>query len=142
MDMKNSDYISDFLTFLHTLQSDCRVARLNEDEASEETQDILHRIELCNNSYEDMAEMAIGIKAVRQKRRCAKDIMTAASPMLKWAEENSKAIKSLEKCLGETRKAEQGLENRHYLAKTDIITQILGNSDSLWIKEEEAEHGA
>lgn len=134
--MKNSEYISGFLTFLYTLQSDCRVARLNEEEAGKETQDILHKIELCNNSYEDMAEMAIGIKAVRQKRRCVKDIIIAANPILKWVEENSKAIKSLEKCLGETRKAEQGLENRQYVAKTDIMTHILGHSNSLWIEEE------
>lgn len=125
--MKNSDYISGFLNFLCTLQSDYRVARLNEEEAGKETQDILHRLELGNDSYEDMAEMAIGMKAVRQKRRRSKDTITAANPMLKWAEENSKAVKSLEKCLGETRKAEQGLENRHYTAKTDILEEIFQN---------------
>lgn len=128
--MKNSDYISDFLAFLRTLQSDYRVAKLNEEEADKETQDILHRIELDNDSYDDIAKMAMGIKTIRQKRRCAKDTIVSANPALKWIEENSKAIKSLEKCLGETRKIEQGLENRHYLAKTDIVTQILGYNDN------------
>ena len=85
--------------------------------------------------------MVIALKAVRQRRREAKDIIIAAKPALKWLDENSKTLQTLDKCLGEVRKAESELDNRHYLAKTDIISEILSCKDELWIEKGEEEHG-
>lgn len=123
--MKNSEYISGFLEFLRIMGAECRVAKLDEEETDKETQDILHRLELEDDNYQDTLELATALSTIRRKRRIAKDIIAAAEPVSKWAAENSKAIKTLEQCLGETRKTENRLENRHYVAKTDILESIL-----------------
>lgn len=141
--MKNSEYIENFLDFLRTLRSDLSIAQMNEDEANKETQDILHRLELIEDSEEDTTKMVASLKTVRQKRRNAKDVIATARPVLKWADNDYsyKALQNLEKCLGEVRKAESELENRHYLAKTDIVSEALGCKDELWVKKGETKHG-
>ena len=50
--MKNSEHISSFLKFLKNIQTDYNIAQETEKEADRETQDILHRLELGNDSYQ------------------------------------------------------------------------------------------
>lgn len=71
--MKNSEHISNFLEFLRNIQTDYNIAQETEKEADRETQDILHRLELGDDGYHDMAQMSKIIKSVRLKRRKAKD---------------------------------------------------------------------
>lgn len=122
--MKNSEYISSFLKFLKDIQTDYNIALETEKEADRETQDILHRLELGNDSYHDMAQMSKIIKSVRLKRRKAKDAKTEAEPVIRWIKESPQTVRALEQLLGEVRKAEKYNSNRHYINKTGILDEI------------------
>lgn len=125
MNEKKSDSIADFLKFLRDVQTEYHIAVQTQYEADEETQDLLHRLELKNDSYHDMAKMAKAMKGIRCKRRAAKDVKIEAEPIIQWLADNDKFIKSLERLLGEVRKAEKSIMNRHYIDKTDILKEIL-----------------
>ncbi len=122
--MKNSEHIASFLKFLRDIQTEYNIALDTEKEADKETQDILHRLELGNDGYHDMAEMSKLIKSVRQKRRKAKDAKTEAEPIIQWVKETPKFSSSLEKLLGEVRRAEKSNTNRYYTNKTDVLEGI------------------
>ena len=122
--MKNSEHISSFLKFLKDIQTDYNIALETEKEADRETQDILHRLELGNDSYHDMAQMSKIIKSVRLERRKAKDAKTEAEPVMRWLKESPQTVRVLEQLLGEVHKAEKYNSNRHYTNKTDILNGI------------------
>lgn len=122
--MKNSEHISSFLKFLKEIQTDYNIALETEKEADRETQDILHRLELGNDSYHDMAQMSKIMKSVRLERRKAKDAKTEAEPVIRWIKESPQTVRALEQLLGEVRKAEKYNSNRHYANKTDILDGI------------------
>lgn len=124
--MKNSEHISNFLKFLKNIQTDYNIAQEIEKEADRETQDILHRLELGNDSYHTMAQMSKTIKSVRLKRRTAKDAKTEAEPVMRWLKESPQTVRALEQLLGDVRKAEKYNSNRHYTNKTDILEGIDG----------------
>lgn len=54
----------------------------------------------------------------RRKRREAKDAIAETSPVVAWLEDNRAVVKSLERLLGEVRKAERIAENRIYTPRT------------------------
>ena len=119
--MKNSEHISSFLKFLKDIQTDYNIALETEKEADRETQDILHRLELGNDSYHDMARMSKTLKSVRLERRKAKDARSEAEPVIRWIKENQQSIHTLEQLLGGVRKVEKSNTNRHYTNKTGIL---------------------
>lgn len=122
--MQNSEYISNFLKFLRESKMNYQIASEHENKANSETQDILHRMELKSDSYHNMAKMAKRLKQVRQERREAKDIKEVTEPILKWIREYEKIIRTLELILGDVRKAEERVKNRHYIEKTDVLKEI------------------
>ena len=122
--MKNSEYIASFLKYLRDIQTEYNIALATEEEAARETQDILHRLELGEDSYHDMARMSKIIKSVRLKRRKAKDTKAETEPVIRWIKENPQFMHRLEQLLGEVRKAEKSNINRHYSNKTDVLDGI------------------
>ncbi len=122
--MKNSEHISNFLKFLKNIQTDYNIALETEKEADRETQDILHRLELGNDSYHTMAQMSKTIKSVRMERRKAKDARSEAEPVIRWLKESPQSVHALEQLLGEVRKIEKSNTNRHYTNKTGILDGI------------------
>jgi len=120
-----SSNIENFLDFLKEVQQDYNIALSIEEETNAETQDLLHNLELNQNSYHDMAKAAKVLKEVRQKRRQAKDIQLRSVCIINWIEDNNKIIKGIERLLGDVRKAEKIIENRGYLPKTDIVESRL-----------------
>ncbi len=103
------------------------MAKMRQSEADNETQDILHRLELHNDSYHDMARMSRTLKEVRQNRRAAKDAVSELDPICGWAKENAKVLKSLEQLLGNVRKVEKSTQNRHYMDRTDAVERSIRN---------------
>lgn len=124
--MKYSEYIENFLGSLRAVQQEYSVAITAEREANDATQDILHRIELGENSYHDLAKLAKALREVRQERRRAKDVQQELQPIAEWIENNFKVIKALERLLGDVRKSEKSTEGRYYNQKTDIVAKALG----------------
>ena len=97
------------------------ISKLKENDTDNETQDILHKLELDDNSYHETAGLAKLLRTVRQERRKAKDNVLITAPIIEWVEENERVIKSLERLLGAVRKAEKSTEGRYYNPKTDIL---------------------
>lgn len=127
MDKKPSDYIDEFLTFLREADMEYDVAGEQQDEANKETQDILHWIEFQQQEPrpEVSARIQDALHTIRQNRREAKDWETITKPVVTWTIQNEPVRKSLERLLGEVRKAEKSTQNRHYMNKTDIMARIL-----------------
>lgn len=59
--MKYSEPIEGFLNFLRDAQESYNIAALSEKEADEETQDILHSLELNENTYHDGARLSVAL---------------------------------------------------------------------------------
>ena len=124
--MKYSEHIEDFLNFLRESQQEYNMAVSDEKETNDETQDLLHTIELQNHiPYNELLIMQ-AMKQTRRDRRTAKDTIKLASHILDWVKEYPKAAKGLEQVLGNVRKDEQYIENRYYTPKTDIVERTLG----------------
>lgn len=117
--------IENFLQFLRDTKEVYDISKLKENDADNETQDILHKLELGNNSYHETAGLAKLLRTVRQERRKAKDNALMTVPIVDWVEENERVIKSLERLLGAVRKAEKSTEGRYYTPKTDIIENFV-----------------
>ena len=112
-----SQGIEAFLSYLRETEKRYHMAELDEQEANDETQDILHSLELQDHDYHDFARLSKELRGVRQKRRAAKDTMSETAPVLDWIDANRSTIKSLERLLGDVRKAEKNTENRIYTPK-------------------------
>lgn len=124
-DTSYAEQFSQFLRFLRQCQEDFSIAESLQDDTEAETQDILHKLELEENTYHEYARLSKALKKVRIERRKAKDTIEQLGPLVTWVAQNSKIIKELEKVLGEMRKAEKNIQYRHYNPKTDIVNQAL-----------------
>jgi hypothetical protein len=113
--------LSDFLTFLRESDERYRMAQEDEQQANDETQDILHSLELDKHTYNEQAKLARKLVDVRQRRRVAKETQEATAPIVAWSEANKQVIKALERVLGEVRKAEKRQEHRMYAPRTDVL---------------------
>lgn len=116
-----SESIAAFLSFIRDISAQRHMAEADEQLANDETQDILHRLELYDDSYNDTAKLAKLLRSVRRKRRIAKDNGEIAGLIDDWAKENTAVIKSLERLLGAVRKAEKHRSERYYGHRTDVI---------------------
>ena len=114
-----SQQIETFLSFLRECEQQFHIAEADELEANAVTNDIHHDLELAEHSREDLAELAQALSKVRRKRRTAKDAMAELGPVLAWLDENRAVVKSLERLLGEVRRAERRTENRVYTPRTN-----------------------
>lgn len=121
--MRESENIAAFLDFLRDAQSRYNIARDELNQANNETQDILHQLELFENSYHKIAALGKKLRAVRRRRRTAKDTVEVLEPIIVWAnrQDNRELLKRLEWLLGEVRKIEKSKENRMYIPKTKIL---------------------
>lgn len=110
----SSQGIETFLIYLRETEQRYHMAESDEQEANDMTQDILHSLELQEHDYHEFARLSKKLSGVRQKRRTAKDTMCEAAPVLDWIDANRPVIKSLERLLGDVRKAEKSTKNRIY----------------------------
>lgn len=119
--MTDSEHIAAFLDFLREATKRHDMAVADEALTDAQTQDILHQIELEDNSYRETARLGKLLKQVRVKRRAAKDNRDRLTRIAEWACDNSAIVKSLERLLGDVRKVEQKQKNRIYVPRTDIL---------------------
>lgn len=123
--MKYSEQIENFLTFLRESQLAYKFFAEQEKKANEETQDLLHTLELCGNSYHDLARISKSLTNIRRTRRDAKNRIEQLQPIVDWADQNGKTVKELERILGIVRKAEKNVSNRIYTPRTDIVERTI-----------------
>lgn len=122
--MKTSKQIEGFLDFLREAKTDYNIAVSSEKEANDATQDLLHSLELYENTYHEYARAAKKLAQVRQERRAAKDRREQIQPVMDWMQENGKVVFGLERLLGDVRKAEKAAEGRFYTQRTDVLAEI------------------
>ncbi len=120
-----SEIIADFLTFLREAAEQYRMAAAEEQLTSDETQDILHRLELHDGTYTEDAQLAALLREIRRRRRQAKDTWELAYQISLWAEDEKKAVRSLERLLGDIRKIENRHEERFYANRTTILDKLI-----------------
>lgn len=113
-----SKSIEDFLNFLRDCEQQYHIAEAEEQEANNQTQDILHSLELEPHNYHEYARLGKELVTVRQNRRAAKDTMDMIAPVLRWKSDNRTCINSMEQLLGIVRKAEKRIENRIYIPRS------------------------
>lgn len=110
-----SQGLEDFLTYLRETEQQMHMAAQSEQEANDATQDILHRLELCDIDGETAETLALKLQAVRRANglgclrrisdKCTfgitddllRDILTGnASPTIKEWREIGRALDELE----------------------------------------------
>lgn len=124
-----SEKIAEFLAFLRESEALLRISAQNEQEANDATQDILHMLELNETAYHDGARLAQKLAEIRRQRRAAKDLYGVVAPIAAWAESNKAVIKSLERLLGDVRRAEKLMQNRTYTQKTGVLKERENGKD-------------
>lgn len=79
--MNDSEPIAAFLDYLREASRQCKQAATDEHLADEQTQDILHRLELYADDYHETARLAKLLRQVRQSRRRAKESFERLNPV-------------------------------------------------------------
>lgn len=120
---KISKGIEKFLDYLREMQQLYNISLMNESEANDATQDILHSLELEEHDYHETARLGKKLKEVRQQRRTAKDLIQQTEPIVEWVENNRTVIKGLERLLGDVRKEEKNTEGRFYTPRTNATKE-------------------
>ncbi len=114
-----SEGLAQFLDWVRETEGLYRIGTADEEEANQETQDILHSLELEEHSYHENARLGKKLKEIRQKRRAGKDLMDQTAPVCEWADGHRQALKELEQLLGTVRKAERKCGDRIYTPRTE-----------------------
>lgn len=113
--------IDNFLRFCRNCTEANRRAAVTEIDMDNQTQDILHNIEINTNYPDDYVIQGLVLSNIRKKRREVKDIQKITHPVVQWVQQNQKTINELEKLLGAVRKAEKSTTNRVYKNRTNIL---------------------
>ena len=124
MDNGTSRAIEAFLNFLRETAERHSMAEADKTEAEAATQDLLHALELGEDKAPGRARLGLKLRQVRQKRGAAKDLEDQTRPVAEWAEQNRAVVKSLERLLGDVRKAERRSVGRVYAPRTHILEEV------------------
>lgn len=116
-----STKIDNFLRFCRTCVDANKRSAIAEMDADNQTQDILHNIEINDNFPDDYILQGLALKNIRKECREAKDIQKITYPIVQWVNQNQKTINELEKLLGAVRKAERSTQGRMYSNRTKIL---------------------
>ena len=119
-----SDKIADFLSYKEEQCQMYDIARDMLKECDEATQDILHKMEIDPVKYKERARLATKLQSIRRQRRTAKDITETTKIISIWVKDNKSIIGSLQRLLGDVRKAEKKQQNRTYIPRTNVIEEI------------------
>ena len=81
--------IESFLDYLRETERELHIAEQTEQAANDATQDILHRLELCELEDVDAERLAYKLQEVRRQRREAKDRIDQTAPVAAWLEKKA-----------------------------------------------------
>lgn len=130
-----SDVLSEFVKFFKKAEEDKHIADETLSDTDKMLSDLEHELEFGNRSYHEKARIANKITEIRRERRRAKYQIEQLTPIEDWINKNQSSIRSLEKLLGEVRKAESHTdpEKLFYNYRTDIIKELF-DDDHVLIK--------
>lgn len=116
-----SEKLKSFLDDIREAEADLNSAISDEIEANQQTQDILHAIEMDEYDHRRAPALVRTLWAVRKRRRVSKEAVERLTPIVDWSKENQDTIKSLERLLGTLRRTERHQEKRMYTRRTNIL---------------------
>lgn len=111
------------LNDLRDSETELSIAHTELKQCDDETQDILHDMELNSHTYHERAQLASKLVEVRQKRRVAKNTIELLQPLATWINANAKPIQQLKTVLGDMRKIDVKQANRQYYPKTSSSSE-------------------
>ena len=124
-----SDYISTFLQFMRTIDTEYNYYVEEVEKYQNATQDLLHILEFQDLDAVKMMKLAKQLREIRRERRKCKNIVEIYEPIVKFIDDpnTNKDIKDLERLLGKVRKLEDRLSNRKYSikVKTEDVENLL-----------------
>lgn len=82
--------------------------------------DVEHELELQPHAYHERARLANLLAGTLKRRRVAKDTQRALKPVRDLFDFGGDCIRALERMLGEMRAADEKLQNRIYMQRSDI----------------------
>ncbi len=108
--------------------------------SNDETQDILHTMELCTCTVQERNKLFNKASEIRRNRRAAKNEESVLSPIISWCRNHEKELKSLEELLGAVRNVEDKVNNeRFYRNRTSVIEDLFGERSIIDIPDERIE---
>lgn len=116
-----------FLSYVRACDELYRIAKDDEQRDNEETQDILHTLEMDKRTYNEVAHLGKKLAEVRRRRRNAKVTQEALLPIVEWYEANKPLFNKLGQVLGDMHKAEKRQEVRVYTARTDVLEDAIND---------------
>lgn len=128
--MKDSEKLSAFLDFLRSSDEELYIVCSIQRDMDQATQDILHHIEMQENTQHEFILEGIALKDIRQKRRNAKDRERILTPVVEWYAANQRVVNDLQRLLGKVRKEEKSIENRTYTNRTEVVRMILQEGET------------
>lgn len=128
--MKDSEKLSAFLDFLRSSDEELYIVCSIQRDMDQATQDILHHIEMQENTQHEFILEGIALKDIRQKRRNAKDREKILTPVVEWYAANQRVVNDLQRLLGKIRKEEKSIENRTYTNRTEVVRMILQEGET------------
>lgn len=85
----------------------------------EQTQDLLHGLELLDASEEELMGYATELKDVRQARRRVKDFQEQVKPLRDWSVKNRSAVNQLKTLVGEIHRIQATQKERNYIPRAE-----------------------
>lgn len=125
--MNESTTIKNWLDFLSDVETRLHIAEGILTEKNDQSQDIMHFIELRNAPYLERKKLYDTLPTIRQERRDAKDEIEILTPIVQYIEDTRKNTAYLQQLLGDVRKIERRHYSRTYNNRTNIIFDILGH---------------
>lgn len=127
--MIDSKDVENVLRFFREAEEEAAHAADEQRECEDLQNDILHDLELVDHTHNERGHMGKQLAEIRRKRRVVKDACELLDPLLRWTTIYDKAIKDLQRTLGEMRKIEDRQKNRLYRRKADgkgeVITRVV-----------------
>lgn len=123
--MNNSEVVSAFVKLMTNAEKQYMAAKNAMKTEDDLTQDYLHGLELCDFSLEESSKIMLDLQENRRDRRYYKDILEELEPLVSFLSDanNRKAMKALERALGDVRKTEKYHECRTYHPKVNRMEE-------------------
>ena len=120
--------IADFLALLDSAQKRYAAAMVEEQDANDETQDILHALEFRRHDPRKTARLIRTLGDIRRKRRRAKNDMEIADLIVKFQNGNAGAVKALQRLQGDVQTTMKNQARRDYQFRTGIMEPYLNEN--------------
>lgn len=120
-----SETIQDFLLLIQKAKDCYPEEEANVTYRENETQDILHELELVPHSASQIMKLAKRLTATRQDRRLSKDNLELLLPIVEWCGKYKNAVNDLKDALAAVAVKEDSLRGREYRYRTTVVQETL-----------------